>query len=218
MRASFPIRWAALAAALCALQAEVIDRIAISVGNVVVTTSDIDRDIRIVSFLNGKKADFGAESRREAADRLVEQKLVQRELEATGYKPPAPEEIEPALEKFRKDFHPDEQRYRAALAEYGITDDDLRKALQWQRALLLFINERFRPGIQLNAQEIQEYFDKEFGPAARAAHPGQLVRLEDYREQAEEALMDRRVSEQLDQWISETKRRFPVMVHPEVFQ
>src|SRR5204863_79919 len=104
--------------------------------------------------------------------------------------------------------------YRAALSEYGITEDDLRKALQWQRALLLFINERFRPGIQLNPQEIQGYFDKEFAPAARAAHPGQPVRLEDSREQVEEALMDRRVSEQLDQWISETKRRFPVMVHP----
>jgi hypothetical protein len=207
-----------MVAALFAVHAEIIDRIAMSIGNLVVTTSDIDRDIRVVSFLNGVKPDFRAEARRMAADRLIEQKLVQRELEATRYKPPTPEEVEPAFQRFRKDFYADEQRYRAALAEHGITEADLRSALLWQRALLLFVNERFRPGIQLSPLEIQEYFDKEYAPAARAANPGQAVRLEDHRGQVEEALLDRHVSEELDRWIGEAKRRDPLMVHTEAFQ
>ena len=169
LRSPVSIRWMALAVALCAAQAEIIDRIAISVGDRVVTTSDINRDIRIVAFLNGTKPDFSPGERRTAANRLVEQTLVERELEATSYRKPAAAEIEPALDKFRKDFYPDEQRYRAALSAYGITDSAVRDTLLWQRRLLLFVNERFRPGIQLTPQEIQNYFDKEFAPARTRA-------------------------------------------------
>jgi hypothetical protein len=204
--------------AACALRAEIVDRIAISVADRVVTTSDIHRDIRMVSFLNGTKPDFSLKTRREAADRLVDQALVERELEATHYRQPAADEIAPAIEKFRKDFYPDDQRYRAALAQYGLTEDDVKSALLWQRKLLMFVNERFRPGVQVTQQDIQEYFDKQFAPAQRAAHPGQTVSLADYRDQVEDELMERRVTDELDAWLLENKRRNPVTVHPEAFQ
>ena len=218
MRIAAPIPYLALALAFQAVQAEVIDRIAISVADRVVTTSDIDSDIRIVAFLNGTKPGFSPQERRASANRLVEQALVERELEATDYRTPAAEDIDPALEKFRKDFYPDDQRYRAALSAYGISEAGVRSALLWQRQLLLFVNERFRPGIQLTQNEVQEYFDKEFAPAVRARNPGTPVRLEDYRSQVEAVLIDRHVSEELDQWLIENKRRIPLIVHPEAFQ
>ena len=50
------------------LHAVIIDRIAIVVGgDKIIKDSDINRDIRLVSFINKQKADFGADARRTAA-------------------------------------------------------------------------------------------------------------------------------------------------------
>jgi len=56
------------------LHAEIIDRIAVSVGNQAVTTSDIDREIRVTALLNRSQPDFSPAARRATADRMVEQR------------------------------------------------------------------------------------------------------------------------------------------------
>src|SRR5208283_3476998 len=53
------------------MHAEIVDRIAVSVGNRVITTSDLDRQIRVSAFLNGAKADQSAPARRAMAERMV---------------------------------------------------------------------------------------------------------------------------------------------------
>ena len=74
-----------LAAVASALSAEIIDRIAIAVGNQVITESQIDEEIRITAFLNREKLDVSADSRKQAADRLIEQALVKREMGLSHY-------------------------------------------------------------------------------------------------------------------------------------
>ena len=55
-------RWvlAALAVVVLAITArgEIIDRIAVSVGNRVIAESDLNREIRVAAFLDGVKPDF----------------------------------------------------------------------------------------------------------------------------------------------------------------
>ncbi|MGA8577407.1 MAG: hypothetical protein WB579_01900, partial [Bryobacteraceae bacterium] len=80
MRAAAPICLAIPVLAATLASATIIDRIAVSVGNRVITTVDIDRAIRVPAFLNGQQPDFSAASKRAAAERLVEQTLVRREL------------------------------------------------------------------------------------------------------------------------------------------
>src|SRR5262245_9914320 len=65
--------WLFLLALSVTCQAEIIDRIAVVVGNGVITESQIIREIRLAAFLDGKPLDFSAESKRKTADRLVEQ-------------------------------------------------------------------------------------------------------------------------------------------------
>src|SRR3954453_700777 len=74
-----------LMAAALLLQAETIDRIAVAVGNRVITTSDIERQIRVSAFLSGAKPDLSAEARRKTAEAMVDQKLIRGELEANRY-------------------------------------------------------------------------------------------------------------------------------------
>lgn len=201
-------------------RADIIDRIAVSVGNRVITESDLDREIRVIAFLDRAKGkpDFSPAGKRAAAERMVEQKLIQRELETSRYPVPAASEVEPVIEKFKKDSFPGDAEYRRALADAGITEQDLKDELFWQRTLLLFIGVRFRPGIQVTAQEIRDYFDKVVQPAAQAARPGQTVELEDYHDQIEQKISGERVDQAVDTWLKEARRRTEVVFHEEVFQ
>jgi len=81
----------------CVSRAEIIDRIAVSVGNRVITATDLDREIRVTALLSGEKLDFSPSVKRAAAARMVEQKLVERELDTSRYSVPSPSAIEPAL-------------------------------------------------------------------------------------------------------------------------
>jgi len=198
--------------------AAIIDRIAVSVGNRVITTSDLDREVRVTALLNGVKPDFSAKGKRATADRLVEQKLIRNELETSRYPLPSPSDVEPELQQFKQKFYPEDGAYQRALDEYGVTDADVRAELLWQRSLLLFIDVRFRPGVQITDQEIQDYFEKTVAPAARLAHPGQPVTLDQYRDEIQQKLTGERVDQDLDRWLQQVRRRTQIVYHPEVFQ
>src|SRR5262249_48275559 len=70
--------------------ADLIDRIAVSVGNRVITRSDIERQIRVIAFQNGVQPDFSSANRHAVANKMIEQKLIQRELESSRYPAPLP--------------------------------------------------------------------------------------------------------------------------------
>ena len=204
---------------LCVLlHAEIIDRIAASVGNLVITASDLDRQIRVAAFLNRTKPDFSPASRRAMAERMVDQKLILRELDNSRYPAPAAAEVDPLFEQLKKDNFASDEDYRRALADDGVSEQDVKDQLLWERRLLLFIDVRFRPGVQVSAQDIQDYFTKVVEPAASAAHPGQPVTLEGYRAQIEEKLTGDRVDQQMNAWLENAKHRTEVVFHAEALQ
>jgi len=196
----------------------IIDRIAVSVGSQVITLRDVEREIRVTSFLNGVKPDLSPANKRSTAERMVEQKLIRAELVSSRFPVPAPAEVEPALEKFKKDNYPTDADYQRALTAYGITDQDVKDLLLWQRTLLLFISLRFAPGVRVTDQQIQDYFDKVVAPAARAAHPAQPPALEDFRTQIEQTLIGQQADREMDNWLREARKRTEIVFHPEALE
>jgi peptidyl-prolyl cis-trans isomerase SurA len=201
-----------------AARGEIIDRIAASVGNRVITASDLDREIRVAAFQDGVKPDFSPERKRATVEAMIEQKLIQIELANSRYPMPDAAELAPAIEEFKKTHFKDDQEYRAALDKYGITEDDFKELLLWQRTLLLFIQVRFETGVQVGAQDVEDYFTKTVKPAAEAAHPGQPVLLEDYRDQIARTLTGQRADQQMDIWLREVRKRTNIAVHEEVLR
>jgi len=207
------------AATLAAVaHAEIIDRIAVSVGNSVITASALDREVRVIALLNSMPPDFTPASKRATAERLIEQKLIRREIELSRYPTPDAATVEPVLEESRKTRFKSDDDFRRALAEYGITEQDVKDHLLWQLTLLRFIEVRFRPGIQATDQDIRDYFEKVVKPAAQAAHPGEPVTLDDYRDKIEEVLTGQRADRELDNWLKETRKRTEIVFHEELFQ
>ncbi|MEO8368527.1 MAG: hypothetical protein ABI806_04960 [Candidatus Solibacter sp.] len=207
-----------LTVAVAAASGEIIDRIAASVGNRVITASDLDRQIRVAAFQDGVKPDFSATRKKATADAMIEQKLIESELANSRYPLPDAAELVPAIEQFKKDHFKDDGEYRAALGTYGIREDDFKELLLWQRTLLLFIQVRFETGVQLAAGDVEDFFAKTVRPAAEAAHPGQPVTLEDYREQIERKLTGQKADQQMDIWLRDVRRRTNVVVHEEVLK
>jgi hypothetical protein len=207
-----------LLASLLLLHGEIIDRIAVSVGNRVVTASDVDREIRVTAFLDGKPPDFSPAAKRVTADHLVEQQLIRRELETSRYPMPSAADVAPIVDKFQKDHYKDAADYERALAAAGISAQDVKDEVLWQRALLSFIDARFRLGVQVSDQEIQDYFEKVVKPAAQAAHPGAAVTLDDYRQSIERTLAGPMVDRQLDDWLKQVRQRTDIVYHEEAFQ
>lgn len=206
--------------AICALAASggIIDRIAVSVGTRVITTSDISREIRVTAFLNGTKVDLSPAARRAAADRMVEQALIRMEIVNSRYPEPSMDEVKPIFEQFRKLHYPDDGAYQAALKQYGITEQDVLQELLWQRTLLSFIDVRFRPSVNVTDEQIQEYFEKTVKPAAEAAHPGQPVTLDEYRSRIEETLIGQQEDAAMNQWVASAKTRNDIVFRDEAFQ
>jgi hypothetical protein len=201
------------------LRPEIIDRIAVTVGNRVITSSEIDRQVRAVAFLNGQIPDLSPAGRRNAAQRMIEQKLIQRELETGRYTSPAPEDVAPIIAQLQRDrFGGSEAAFNSALAAAGLSLDDLQVEVFWQQTLLAFIESRFRPLVQVSDDEARDYFEKVVKPAAQAANPGEPVDLEDYREKIDETLAGPRVDEEVNRWLKEMRSRVQVTFNDEAFQ
>ena len=88
------------------MAAQTIDRIAVSVGSRVITAGELGRQVRLAAFLSGTRPDFSPAARRAMAERMVENKLMQAEIETTHYVAPDASGIDPALADFRKRYFP----------------------------------------------------------------------------------------------------------------
>ena len=198
--------------------AAIIDRVAASVGNQVITLRDVELEIRVSAFLNGEKPDLSAKKKLETANRLVDQKLIQQEMESNRFPFPTATDVEPALAQLKTTVFPTEADYRKALGQYGITDQDVRNMLLRMWMLQEFISLRFKPAVQVTDQEIHDYFEGVVAPAARSAHPGQPVELDAYRAQIDEKLSGDKADGELKNWLKEAYRRVHIVVHQEALQ
>jgi len=162
--------WLFLLALSIACRAEVIDRIAVVVGNRVITESEIMREIRLTAFLNAEPLDFSAESKRKTAERLVEQRLIQIENDISLYPEPAVESIDQALAEVKARASTP-AKYEEEIQRTGIVEKELKDHLRRQLTTLRFLELRFRPGIQISEEEIGPYFEQRLLPELKKAKP-----------------------------------------------
>lgn len=191
--------------------ADIIDRIAITVGNQVITETQIEEELRVSAFLNRDKLDLGLSARKQAAQRLIEQALVHREMDLSHYPFPDAEAAGAALESVKATYA-NPADYARALQTYGITEGDLSRRLVWQITLLRFIDYRFRPGIQIPTADVQTYYRQQVSNwEQKGVKP--IPSLEESRDQIEEILTQKRIDEALDQWMTDTRKQVPVNYH-----
>ena len=188
--------------ALANAQAVIVDRVAITVANKVITDSEIDRRIRLTAFQNDRKPDFSLASKRAAARVLVNQKLVEREMDVGHYPHASPDAGKALLEDYEKtSYNSNRATMDAALGEYGLTERDLEDELRLQAEMLTFLNLRFRPAVQVTDQDVQKYLSDHLTQPATAAA------LSEVRAAIEQKLTNERADRERDLWLEDQYKR-----------
>ncbi len=130
----------------------VIDRIDIVVGRQVITELQVEEEIRVTAFLNDKPIANDEAQRRAAADRLIQQTLLRREMELSHYPAPTEDAVAQAIDQIRSQ-RGGASSFDRALDSYKLTEAILRNHLAFQIATLDFINLRFRSETAISAPD-----------------------------------------------------------------
>ncbi len=171
--------------------AVIIDRIAVIVNTHAIKDTDIERDIRLTNFLNGDVLSLSEPERKKAAQRLIDQQIIRREVELGNYSLSTPAELNTFLSSIQQQRFGGAGGYGQALSTYKLTDEEVRAQLNWQITVLHFIEQRFRPAVIVTDEEIDQYAKTHKQP----------------REQIQETLIGLRVNDAFEVWIDRARKR-----------
>lgn len=212
--------WALVAvAALGVGRADVLDRVAASAGQQVVTLSAVRRQLRIEALVENRAPEYTAESLRAAAERLVEQALLRREIELSRYTLPPMAAADAALEKFVAERRQTAAEFQAEVRRLGFSEDDFRKEVRWRISVERFVASRFAPGVQVSDAEIESYYAGEYTRGSRARDANaKLAPLEEVREAIAQILTARKTDAALDAWLAQTRETLQVQFFEEALK
>jgi hypothetical protein len=198
---------------------EIVDRIVVTVGRYAITESAVVEQIRVAAFLNKEPLDLGGASRRRAAERLVENALVRREMELSRFTPPTEAEVGVLLAKVRAEQFPDDKAYRKALTAAGLREADLKRSLEAQLLLVRFIDFRFKPGVTIAETESEAFYRERFVPDWKRRHGDRAVpELDEVRDSIEEELSEAKVDVLVDDWLKAARVQYSIRFREEAFR
>jgi hypothetical protein len=206
-----------LIAPACAV-AEIVDRIAAIVGTTILTSSDVLRQIRLTALLNGADPVYSPKARREAAQMLVEQALIRREMGFSSGGAAASTTADPELVKLLEARYPTEDAYQAALRKYEVTDAEVKAQLLWQTQLVQFVDQRFRPALPPTEAELRDYYESTFVPDWTSSREGKPPAFDAAREEVERQAMAQLANNALDRWLGQTRTQTRIRLMPEAFK
>ncbi len=193
----------------CLMFAVIIDRVAVVVGDSIIKDSDIERDIRVTSLLDGQSPDVSLAKRKEAVGHLVDQIFIRRETEIGNYPVATFQEADQQLAKLVKQRFKTQAALNQALQRYGLTELELRTQFKWQLTVLKFIDARFKPAVLISDDEIEKYYNQH-AAALKRQNPGKS--LDDLRDRIRDVLTAEGVNKQFFAWLddqrSQTKIRY----------
>jgi peptidyl-prolyl cis-trans isomerase SurA len=194
-----------LAAAL--VQAQYVDRVVASVDGTPVLWSDVEREVRLESIIQGlPPSEITIEQRNEALNHLIDTTLERQQVrEARAGRidsADVKEQIAKLTNELREQQHAanNDEAWQKLLQEYGLSQEDVREHLRYQIEVLEFVNLRFRTGTQINPQQVEDYYKNKFVPEMNklGAKPPALASV---RPKIEQVLMEQAVTSQVSEWL-----------------
>ena len=201
--ATFIIAIAAIAATLSAQ--EVVDRIVTRVENDVILLSDVRVLSRYQLLVDGK-----SETDAQILDRLIDQWIVRTEADTAQFPHPSDAEVNAVLERLRKSFSSPEE-YESRKKQSGLSDEEIRTMMATQLYLSNYLESRFRPSVQVNPKEIEDFYQNTLVPRAKARGQ-EPPSLDAARNAIQEALVQRGINEEADRWLKESRSRLNIEI------
>ena len=191
--------------------AETLDRIAVTVGQEVITESQVILDLRVAALLDRKPLDLSGPAKRKSAERLVDQLLILREAVESHVTLPSLEATAGLLAPYAA-----ESGYQADLERYGVAERDLGAHLLAGLRTLTFTDLRFRPDVQVSPEEVRNYYDKLARQSDSAAAP--MPSFEASRDEIERLLVEQGTLEALDMWLETARKAANIRYREKAFE
>ena len=188
---------------------KILDRTVAVVGDRAITASEVEEQIALEELDADGLTDRSPVRYREVVERLIRLRLVQREIELTGFAGATDEQVEQQMENLRREFGGAAQ-LRQALADHGLSDAILKDFLRQQLDFALFVDFRFRTGLVIPPEEVEAYYNSEYRPSLPASvTPPPLDQVYDH---LESEIVERRVDPLLNDWINRMRSQTRITV------
>jgi peptidyl-prolyl cis-trans isomerase SurA len=202
----------------------VLDRVVAVVNNQAILTSDIDDEIRL-SVLDPGRGGLGVLTRARALDQLIGRALIQQQIrqEDAQAAEPSQDEVDARLMEIRTELPAcvrgncaSDAGWKAFLAAHGLTQEHVENYLRYRLQILRFIEQRFRQGISISAQEIDTYYHNTLLP--QYAKGETIPPLDQVSDRLQEILLQQRVNALFDDWLNNLRKQGDVEVLDETLQ
>jgi peptidyl-prolyl cis-trans isomerase SurA len=192
--------WLALAALLpgALARAELVDRIVAIIDREVVTLSEAEQASEIARARTDASAPLVS-----VVERLIESRLVEREVDRFTGEPVSAELVDGALREVRAGFS-SESAFRDMLTRSGLSEEELRAKLRRQIAVTQYLEQRFRPLTFVTEEQIEAYYRDELLPAVAGTR---LPELSEVSESIRRILEERAFNARVGEWIDGLKGR-----------
>ncbi len=98
-----------------------------------------------------------------------------------------------------------EEAFQAALRSLGLNEHDLLAKIEEQQRILRVVDQRLRPLVSVEHDEIEAYYQTAFLPEWAKKTKGSAPGLTDVEDQIQEILVQRKIDQQLDVWLKELR-------------
>jgi len=198
------------------LRSGILDRIAVTVGKQVITESDLVRDLRVAAFIDQKPVDLSGAAKRKAADRLVDQLLIQQEIAFSHVPLPAEEDAARILAEVKSQYG-SVGEYQAALVRDDITEADVSDHLLAGIRALRFTDLRFRPEIDISEDDLRDFYKQLIEEGSKKGEKPPPP-FETSRGDVEKLMIAQRISQALDRWLGAQRTQTQILYRDQVFK
>ncbi|HYN14493.1 MAG TPA: SurA N-terminal domain-containing protein [Terriglobales bacterium] len=183
--------------------AEVIDRIVATVNRHAILQSEWDEAVGFECLLNGRPLkEVTPGDRRQTLERMIDQELIAQQMRASSFVPATPGEVAGRVRELRQTVSAwkTDDGWRAALASYGLTEEDVEERTVLQVNLSRYLDLRFRPEIHIDRRAMENYYRDRLLPQLRGAGWPEMP-FEQVALKIEQLLTEQRLNELQDLWV-----------------
>ncbi|MFY9854346.1 MAG: peptidylprolyl isomerase [Terracidiphilus sp.] len=201
-----------------AANAVVLDHVVAVVNDQTILASDVDDEIRL-AVLDPGQAGLGVLTPQRALDQLISRALIQQQIrqEDAQAAEPAQSEVDARLAEIRKELpacvHQNcasDAGWKTFLTAHSLKPERVESYLRYRVQILHFIEQRFRQGIRISPEQIDEYYRETLLP--QYAPGDEIPALGKVSSRIEEILLERQVNVLFDVWLANLRKQGNVEV------
>ena len=195
---------AAAALLPAAFAGEIVDRIVARIEGDIITLSEV-RELGAFQQLAGRAA---ARDEVGLLRELIEQWIVTNDAAAARFPQPAPAEVDREIAALAQHAGAPEA-FEARLAALALTPAALRRLVERELYLERYLDYKFRPTVQIEADAVERYYRDTLIPEmqARKQSPPPLEKVSD---QISELLIQQEISRRAAEWLQQTRAQVRV--------